>query len=258
MGFVKAGFYTIRTPENIELTFRLAGLGERVLAQMVDAFLNFSLNLALWLIFGLLSLAITRSAQVNVSGLGDWVFALGILSTTCINLGYYLYFETRWQGQTPGKRWSQLRVLRDDGRPLDVQAALVRNLVRLVDQTLFLGLFVMLLNAREKRLGDMAAGTIVIKESTTATLTIPAVAAPVTVPNPLLNISRIKPQDFTYLAEFLSRKGMEPKARKQVAERLATRYLTLLGEPVLPPSLTAEQFLALVYNAYTHPSEDNR
>jgi uncharacterized RDD family membrane protein YckC len=250
MTVARGGKYTIRTPENVELTFQLAGIGDRILAHVIDLWLTTSLTSTLFLL-----LFIVFLAAIKVGGLasdlfdtaGLWIFGLTLLLGTLLNLVYYFYFETRWQGQTPGKRWSGLRVLKTNGQPLDVQGALIRNVVRLIDQTLVLGLLVMVLNPREQRLGDMAAGTLVIKEIARTISPKAAVNAPVV----LLNVSRLQPQDYLYLQEFLERReGLDPVAREQLAQRMAQRYLNLLGEPNLPTNTDAEGFIELLHASY--------
>ncbi|WP_287127735.1 RDD family protein [Candidatus Cyanaurora vandensis] len=243
-----AGVYRIRTPENIDLTFRLAGVGERFLAYLVDFFINTSLFITLWL---LLLLVGVGGLDLNGIGtfLGSWLGAVIFALAGLLNVGYYLYFELVWQGQTPGKRWTGLRVLRDDGRPLDLRGNLIRNLVRLVDQTFALGLVVLVLHPEEKRLGDLAAGTIVVKEVNPGTLTPPIVATDTAILN--LNLRRLNPQDYFCLEEFLSRRlSLEPRARVELAQRLAQRYLALVGEAELPGGMDAEAFLVGVYEGY--------
>jgi len=239
--------YRIRTPENIELTFQLAGLGDRVLAQLIDLCITTSLFYSLWLLLGVLFFAGTLGG-LNLSALSGslstFLLAMAIVASGLLNVAYYVYFELRWQGQTPGKRWSGLRVLRDNGQPLEFKSVLIRNIVRLVDQFFGLGLVVILCNAQEKRLGDFAAGTIVVKDSVR-----PALAPQIAIEAlPFLNLSRLKPQDYVYLAEFLNRRdSLEDSARNRVAERLAQRYAELLEEPLPTDS---EAFLVRIYASY--------
>jgi uncharacterized RDD family membrane protein YckC len=239
--------YRIRTPENIELTFQLAGLGDRVLAQLIDLCITTSIFYSLWLLLGVLFLAGSLGGlnlTVLSESLSTFLVAMAIVASGLLNVAYYVYFELRWQGQTPGKRWSGLRVLRDNGQPLEFKSVLIRNIVRLVDQFFGLGLVVILCNAQEKRLGDFAAGTIVVKDSVR-----PALAPQIAIEAlPFLNLSRLKPQDDVYLAEFLNRRdSLEDSARNRVAERLAQRYAELLEEPLPADS---EAFLVRIYASY--------
>lgn len=160
---------TISTPEQVAFQYEMAGIGSRFVAALLD---HFILGLTLMLI----------SCASSMIGLFSFVSALGdeeagtgafivlaILSivTFLIFWGYFVVFETVWNGQTPGKRAGRLRVVRYNGQPIGAGEAMVRNLVRLVD---FLpgfygvGLMSMFIDKSARRLGDFAAGTIVIRE----------------------------------------------------------------------------------------------
>jgi uncharacterized RDD family membrane protein YckC len=142
----------IATPEGITVDLVLAGLGSRFVATLID------LTFKLLLIAGALLLA---------SKLGDLGIALFSILTFAIYFGYDVAFEVLAHGRTPGKRWTGLRVLRDDGRPVDLLASAIRNVVRLVDG-LTLGylpaMVSILVTERNQRLGDLAASTIVVRE----------------------------------------------------------------------------------------------
>jgi len=251
----KNGNYRIRTPENIELTFQIAGIGRRVLAHMVDVVIVSSLSFTMYLLTGIIIFVLTQSGA-NFKSLSEitstWLFALVIIVSTLLNLGYYLFFEVRWQGQTPGKRWSQLRVIKDNGQPLDFQSAFIRNLIRLVDQTFLLGFVVVLFNGREKRLGDFAAGTLVIQENTRQIQTRP------TIPDatvPFINLNKLSPQDFLYIEEYLNRRtALSPSARQQVSQRLAQRYRYLLGDD--NATLDADTLLELLHSSYLRAGQE--
>ncbi len=252
MNTIKNGVYTIRTPENIELRLTLAGLGDRTLAHMIDTIIIAAAWLSLWILGAiLLALGVTGGLDsASITGfISAWALAVLLVFTTGLSLGYYLYFEIYWQGQTPGKRWANLRVIRSDGRPLDLQAALIRNILRIVDQSfLYLGLFFVIIDPGERRLGDRAAGTLVIKE--TARENRFQALEPEELGERALNINRLKPQDYLYLTEFLERRrAMEPQARIQVAALLAQRYATLLNETA-PRDTEAELFLQRICENY--------
>ena len=142
----------IATPEGITVDLVLAGLGSRFVATLID------LTFKLLLIGGALLLA---------SALGDLGIALFSILTFAIYFGYDVAFEVLAHGRTPGKRWTGLRVLRDDGRPVDLLASAIRNVARLVDGLAFGYLPAMvsiLVTKRNQRLGDLAASTIVVRE----------------------------------------------------------------------------------------------
>lgn len=143
--------YRIATPEGIELSLRLAGPVPRALAWLIDFAWRFGAFLVLSFVFGLL-------------GGG---FAMGLILITLFVLEWIVpaVLEARWDGATPGKRALGIRVLRDDGSPLTFGPAFIRNILRTAD---FLpgfyagGLACTLLHPQFKRIGDLAAGTIVV------------------------------------------------------------------------------------------------
>lgn len=162
---------TIETPEQTVLEFPLAGIGSRSLALAIDSALQAGAIVAVGLFALLLSLA---GFLPDVGK--QWTYALLILAAFLLEFGYFAFFEAIWNGQTPGKRWSHLRVLKDSGRPISVQDAILRNLLRIVDSlpTLYaIGIVTSLLSKQNKRLGDYLAGTVVVHEKpmTTGQLT---------------------------------------------------------------------------------------
>ena len=163
----------VATPEGIELTLRLAGPVPRALAWAVDLATRL---IALWvlaLLFG---------------SLGWFGVGMMFLVTFFLEWLFPAWCEARWNGATPGKRVLGLMVLNDDGSPVRWSAALTRNLLRAVDFLPFIyatGLAAMLVNRDFKRLGDLAAGTVVVyRESAHRAAQIPP-AAPLAPPAPL-------------------------------------------------------------------------
>jgi uncharacterized RDD family membrane protein YckC len=143
----------IATPEGIELALDLAGLGSRFTAGLID------LALKAVIVAGLLV------AAIPLGGLGATIVEAAV--PLLVYIGYDVLFESLGSGRTPGKRASGLRVLRADGSPEDVVASLVRNVLRLVDGlplSYAPGIVSILLTRRNQRLGDLAAGTIVVRE----------------------------------------------------------------------------------------------
>jgi uncharacterized RDD family membrane protein YckC len=143
----------IATPEGIELALDLAGLGSRFTAGLID------LALKAVIVAGLLV------AAIPLGGLAATIVAAAV--PLLVYIGYDVLFESLGSGRTPGKRASGLRVLRADGSPEDVVASLVRNVLRLVDGlplSYAPGIVSILLTRRNQRLGDLAAGTIVVRE----------------------------------------------------------------------------------------------
>jgi len=104
----------------------------------------------------------------DAKGISLWILAGMIIAGFIIFFGYFIFFETVWSGQTPGKRWLKLRVIQEDGRPINFFAALTRNLIRFADMIVppfySVGIFSVFASARAKRLGDYVANTVVVKE----------------------------------------------------------------------------------------------
>src|SRR3989304_5100052 len=162
----------VRTPEHVELNFLLAGAGNRVLAPLVGLVIQWLLLLGIVLALGGILWATKRSvADVFGARAPDsivlWILAGFLLVLFALQWGYFTFFETVWAGQTPGKRRQRIRVIRENGRPIGFAEAAIRNLLRsrLASPPYPLhaiGFVVGMLNARVKRLGDFAAGTVVL------------------------------------------------------------------------------------------------
>jgi uncharacterized RDD family membrane protein YckC len=143
----------VATPEGIELTLRLAGPVPRALAWSVDLALRTAIVLVV----------MTLASQLGRAGWG-----IVLLAAFFVEWLLPAWFEAQMRGQTPGKRLFGIAVLNDDGTPLRWPGALTRNLLRAVDFLPFMyafGLVTMLLNRDFKRLGDLAAGTVVVYQS---------------------------------------------------------------------------------------------
>jgi len=162
---------TIETPEHVELQFALASVGNRFIACAIDHTLQV-LAITLVMILGYnLSAGARQLGSRVANGIEEgnlWILALTLTLGFLIFFGYFTFFETWWSGQTPGKRWLKLRVIQEDGRPIGFFAALLRNLLRMVDMIppplYSLGIISIFASARAKRLGDFVANTVVIKE----------------------------------------------------------------------------------------------
>jgi len=154
---------TIDTPEQIALEFPLASVGSRFLALALDTLLQ----AAAFLVALLLTLGIGIVGAVVGLNFGVWGVALAILFGFILYYAYFAAFEILWNGQTPGKRWVGLRVISESGRPIGAFEAILRNLLRIVDQLpaiYAVGTVSMFLTSRNQRLGDLAAGTVVVHD----------------------------------------------------------------------------------------------
>ena len=142
--------YQVETPEGVDLPLRPAGLMVRALAFSID--LGFR-----GLILGVLFIALAMLGKLGVG--------LGSILLFVVSWWYMVLFEALNDGRSPGKLWMGLRVVHDDGTPIGWSASLLRNLLRVVDLLpfgYFLGAISCLQHPHFKRLGDLAAGTLVI------------------------------------------------------------------------------------------------
>jgi uncharacterized RDD family membrane protein YckC len=160
--------YTIDTPENIEFSYSIAGIGSRFLGAIVDTVLLLILQAALMVVMLIL---ISQAEALPDSGGGSSVVsvlgAVWALLSFIFFWGYYILFELFWNGQTPGKRLIGLRVVREGGRPITFVGSAIRNLIRVIDflPGLYgLGVLVMFIDRNARRLGDLAGGTLVVKD----------------------------------------------------------------------------------------------
>ncbi|MCL1466625.1 RDD family protein [Argonema galeatum] len=249
---------TLQTPESVELEFTLAGIGNRALALIID-YTALSLTLLVfWIVWIVVSLQLVNTFD-NVNNIRLWLVAIAILLNFIIYVGYFVFFEVIWQGQTPGKRYAKIRVIRDDGRRVSIQQATLRALLRPIDDTLFIGAFLIILGSREKRLGDMVAGTIVIQEEyVVAAINFPisqqAQKLATELPQ-MANLSVLLPDDFAAIREYLQRRGeMTSKARSELSLQIARQVRSIIDMKTLPEGLTADVFLEAVYLAYQQQS----
>lgn len=165
---------TIETPEHVELHFKLAGIGTRMIAFLIDRLIQLGVILALGILTILVMVMLQTIAPwlAPIAGLqkvaGQWILAAAILTYGVVFIAYFILFEYIWSGATPGKRTQEIRVIRADGRPISLFDSAVRNILRFFDllmEVYPLGLVVMFIDSRNRRLGDLAAGTLVVEES---------------------------------------------------------------------------------------------
>jgi uncharacterized RDD family membrane protein YckC len=146
---------TITTPEHVEIRLDPAGVGSRFLAILIDSTITLGVSLVIMQLAGLL-------LPSAIAG------AIFITSSFLLTWGWHVWFETRHQGRTPGKRALSLRVVDARGLPVSLHQALVRNIVRVVDfMPVFYGVAATasLIDPLRRRLGDMVADTLVIREA---------------------------------------------------------------------------------------------
>ncbi len=253
--------FSLRTPESVELEFTLAGIGNRALALCIDY--------PLWLLImsGFIFLWSFLSDQVldliiELSGDADsvylWLAGIAILIFFSIYVGYFVLFETLWQGQTPGKRIAKIRVICNDGRPVGLVQSTLRALLRPIDDFPFLGLIgglFIFFTPKEKRLGDYLAGTLVVVDEQAVKLAELYVSSQAEAfadsLSGLAQLSRLLPDDFAVIREYLERRSqMLPGARNAVSTRLTQEVRERIQLDSLPESISPDVFLEAVYLAY--------
>ena len=167
----------IETPERVPLAFALASIGNRFLAVAIDHAIQFT-SIAVVVFIFLFAAGVFNTDEPTLpdafaSDAPNWIIAVMIIVLFLLFTGYFALFEWWWDGQTPGKRLMKLRVIREDGRPITLWEAIARNLLRIFDAIpgfvipiYSIGLIVVFLSNRDQRVGDLFAGTVVIRERT--------------------------------------------------------------------------------------------
>lgn len=228
---------TIETPEHLELQFQLAGIGVRFIAFLIDKFIQWGAILGIILVFSLLLFFAGQMAPFveflvkAKKAFGLWLLAVALLLYGIVTIGYFIIFEYFWSGSTPGKRSQEIRVIRKDGRPISFFDAAVRNILRFVDilgDVYPLGLVVMFVDSQNRRLGDFAAGTIVIseREATSPALTEVSRNASSLDPELKTAVSGMTADDYRIVSKFLSRRTeLDPEHRQRLASEISERIL---------------------------------
>ncbi len=156
----------IETPERVPLHFALASIGNRFIACAIDHTIQIFVLIAMLILF--LIISDTADVGARLVNAPKWVIAVLVVIQFIIINGYFAIFEWIWRGQTPGKRWLKLRVIREDGRPISFYEAMIRNLLRLIDFMVppfySVGLVSVFATDRDQRIGDLVAGTVVVRE----------------------------------------------------------------------------------------------
>ncbi len=215
----------VETPEHVDVQFELAGVGSRVAAGLLDLML---------LLLGFFALLVGGNALVaglfSPRGMAQsWLAAVMILLTFCFLWGYFTLFEALNGGRTPGKQALGIRVVMDTGRPITPAAALIRNLVRFVDSyipALFApAVLSMFLHPSNKRPGDMAAGTIVVRDHPTD-WTLGAPAPTDELPEPIeTGPPDLSEDEFRLLDRFLGRlNDLTPEVQVRITTDLVRRF----------------------------------
>lgn len=250
----------LQTPESVELELMLAGIGSRAFALLID-YIVLGLTLLVFLItWGVFSTQFVDIFDTETFGL--WLIAIALLVIFAIYVGYFIFFEVIWQGQTPGKRYAKIRVIGDDGRRVSIQQATMRSLLRPIDDILYIGALIIIFSAKEKRIGDWVAGTLVVQEEyqvVAANFPISEPAKQVASELPqLAKIANLLPDDFAAIREYLQRRSsMSHQPKAQLSLKLARQTKDIIELETLPGDMTPDVFLEAVYLAYQQQSSSS-
>lgn len=252
----------LQTPESVELEFTLAGIGNRSFALIIDYIIFGSTILLVWILSAFLAFQIVPNFISGgvINSLAQWIWAIQSLTTFAIYVGYFVILETLWQGQTPGKKWTKIRVIRDNGKPERLPQAILRALLRPIDDMLFIGVFFIIFSQQEKRIGDFVAGTIVVQEEQSdksAKINISPEAEDLAVQLRIeAEITNLLPEDFATIRDFLQRrKNIMLEYQHQLSRKLAGQVKEIILLDDVPEGYSNSQFLEATYLAY---QQDNR
>ena len=225
----------IETPEQTSIEFPLAGIGSRFLAILIDIMIQFGTTIALILMFVGLGYSVRGALGSLPPSAGPWIAAVLLFLGFVLMYGYFILFEAIWNGQTPGKRLTHIRVIKDTGQPITAIDAVARNLMRIIDQLPFaygIGVLTAWISPQSKRLGDYVAGTVVVHEKPLKNVTMQW-DAPAQVTTHHYGANRLTPEEFALIETFLSRRdALEPGVRYDTATGIVRRVESKL---TLPP-----------------------
>jgi uncharacterized RDD family membrane protein YckC len=219
---------TLETPEQLEINYNIARLGSRFIAALWDSF--FIVCLELLLVFG--TYLVADQVGAFSSGFENWIIGAMIFMIFVILWGYYVIFELLWNGQSPGKRLVGIRTVRQNGAPIGLTESAIRNIVRIIDfmpGAYGFGVVSMFIDLQSRRLGDFAAGTLVVHDKVPVSLD--TLGRQVTTDSRLLepalpNLNRLDGTEVEAVRRFLQRRDTlhnEMQLAAQLAKRVRTK-----------------------------------
>lgn len=256
-------FDIIETPENVDLQRRLAGIGSRFAAGLIDHLLIACLLAVLIVVFFAFSVNLISIGARAMEQAYALALAVFILLGFLIYWGYFFFFEMWMNGRTPGKKWLKIRVVRLEGGAITFDAIAVRNLLRAVDVLGFYGVagIAMFATKKVQRLGDLAAGTVVISEE------VPDYGAKydskqkvfddMPAPAGALAATRLTPQEYRLLHNYrLRREQLTIEARQRLLPQLLRPILERLGMPLAgdSPAVLEAQLENLIAQSGAEPA----
>jgi uncharacterized RDD family membrane protein YckC len=257
-GFLSSDQLSIETPELVAIQMPIAGIGSRFIALLVDYLIWIPGILIVGRIFAFFLPSLNAFNKLSE----QWAFAIYVFLIFLFNWGYFTLFEAFWNGRTPGKRVARIRVIQRSGRPIGLFESMARNFIRYVDQIPFfyaVGAIAVFATRDHQRLGDLAAGTLVVRDriedapsSSEATRTFtaniftpptPAAEPHATFTLPDHQVARLSGADLPVLESFFARRlDMPLTTREVLAQRIASAIQAKSGlEP--PVGASVETFL---------------
>ena len=216
----------VETPEQVVFSYTIAGIGSRAAAALLD----FAICVGAMIVLVLLVTFARRAFGVGPTVGAQYLVAILVFAQFGLLWGYYVLWEGLADGQTPGKKRLGLRVVQDGGYSVSFAASAVRNIVRAIDMQpgVFYGVGIIsaAISKSGKRLGDIAAGTFVVRERV-VTDVVPVVAAPADAgASAALPIATLLTDDeYALLERYVARRnGIDPVRRSVLAEQLAVRF----------------------------------
>ncbi len=255
----------IDTPENVTFDYDIAGIGSRFLAALIDTTIIILLQIIL---FGSAILIARLISEIASETVISWLIAIAGIVSFLLFWGYYIFFEILWNGQTLGKRQVGLRVIRVDGTPVAPTEVIIRNLVRMIDFMPFaygIGVVTMFINSDSRRVGDLAAGTLVVHDRSVKGLDdiSPARPASLLIPGEQtylpegFPVERVSEPELHVIEEFLSRRATLGNSAT-LARHILASILTRLSLPADFVNLShAEAILAELYSARRSNTSDD-
>ena len=235
----------IETPEQVALELPIAGIGSRFLAVAIDTLLQIALAIGTVLALGYGARMMPDAVPRFFTLLGP---AAAILVLFCIYWGYFAFFEIIWSGRTPGKRLAHVRVVKESGRAMTAYDAIARNVLRAIDFLPVMygvGVLVMMLNRRSRRIGDYVAGTIVVHDRRARAAQLPRAPAQA-VDISAEKLAQMGDDELSLIEAYLQRRDdLDPLVRDNMRDQIAARIVRRTG--VRPqPGDSLDDFLEAV------------
>ncbi len=253
---------SIETPELVAIQMPIAGIGSRFIALLVDYLIWIPSILIVGKIFSIFLPSLTAFNRLS----GQWAFAIYTFLVFLFNWGYFTLFEAFWNGRTPGKRVARIRVIQRSGRAIGIFESMARNFIRYIDMIPFVvpyavGTIAIFVTRDHQRLGDLAAGTLVVRDrieeapistESTRTFTANIFAPAIPTPEPSAGftlpdhgVAKLAASDLQVLESFFARRlDMPLTTRAALAQRISAAIQSKSGlEP--PPGVSVETFLEI-------------